>query len=211
MPSVAQSEQRAFLALEVLLDHDQVGVEAPLHEQLLKCRAGLWLIGDDHHALARRQTVGLDHRRVAFDRAQRGVGLARHDVGGRGHAGGGHHLLAERLRALQTSRCCRRAEAADARCGERRRSRRRPAAASGPTTTKSICSARVAATIVVVRRSEQASLGGDAGVARGAQQLGLLGRARERLHERVLASPAAEHEDALAPAPRPSLAVRSSQ
>ncbi len=84
----------------------------------------------DHDALAGCEPVGLDHR-GAVERSQRGARLGHgggRERGGRGHAGGLHDVLRERLRALELGRRHRRARTRRCRRGAVRR-RGRPRAA----------------------------------------------------------------------------------
>ena len=102
-----------------------------LDQQLGERCARLRLVGGDDHPLAGGQPVGLDHHRIAGDRVHPRGDVAHHRVGRRGHAGGDHHLLAERLRPLQASRRRPGPEAADAGGGERIADARPPAAPRG--------------------------------------------------------------------------------
>ena len=61
--AVAEREHGQLVAVEELLDDHGVLAEAALDEHRLERRARLGLVGGDHDALARRQAVGLDHRR----------------------------------------------------------------------------------------------------------------------------------------------------
>ncbi len=103
--AVADGEDRELRALEQLLDEHRAlevtgRVEAGLE---LHVRAA------DEDALARRETVGLDHARRTRHVEQRS----------RRHARGCHHLLREPLRALDPGRGRRRAEDGDPRVPER--------------------------------------------------------------------------------------------
>ena len=68
--AVADREQRQLVAVEELLDHHRRVAEPPRDQHLLQRRAGLRLVGGDHHALARGEAVGLDDDRVAGDRGE---------------------------------------------------------------------------------------------------------------------------------------------
>ena len=161
--------------------------------------AGLALVGGDDHALAGRQTVGLDHRRVARDRRHSCVRIGHDRVGGGRHAGGAHHLLAERLRALEPR--CRggRAKASDPggreRVGDPGHERRlRPD--HHEVDLKPARERDYRGRILRVQRGiGHLRLARDSGVARRAQDLGPLWRASQRLDQSVLARAGAEDED----------------
>ena len=116
--AVDDAEQRHLGTVQERLEqHRMPGVE-----QAGGVRPGGVAVGGHHHALARGQAVVLDHpRRVAARRAEaveRGVevGGVVDDLAGRGaHARGGHHVLGERLRALDAGGVLRRPEAGDPR------------------------------------------------------------------------------------------------
>ena len=60
--AVAQREQRGDLALQELLDHHpRAGRAEPAAQGVVDRRLGRGAVGRDHHALAGRQAVGLDH------------------------------------------------------------------------------------------------------------------------------------------------------
>ena len=129
--AVAQREQRQLVALQELLDHDGRVAEAALDQHRLQRRARLRLVLGDHHALAGRQAVGLDHRRVAGDRVEPGLDGLDDGVAAGRDAGGPMTSLAN---ALEPSS---RAAAATGRSRRRPRPRRRrrgrpPAAPPAP-------------------------------------------------------------------------------
>src|SRR5205823_4914259 len=97
--SVAEGEDRDLLSLEQLLDEDRLA-ERP---RRAKTRVELLLRVTDEDALACREPVGLQHARRTRDRQRPSCG----------HACGGHDLLGERLRALDSCRLRTRAENRD--------------------------------------------------------------------------------------------------
>ena len=196
--AVADRQHRQLVAGEELLDQHRLLAEAALDEHRLQRGPGLRLVGRDHHALARRQAVGLDHRRVAVHGGQSvRHGLDDRVVGGR-DAGRPHDLLGERLRALQAGRGGRRAEAgqprAGARVGQARHQRGLRAgdhqlhAGVGGGGGEPLDVRRVGA-------GQHHGVARDAGVAGRAQQLRRLRGARQRPHDRVLAPPGADDQD----------------
>ena len=121
-------------------------------------------------------------------------------VGGR-HAGGDHHLLAERLGALELRGRRAGAEAGDSgrgqAVGETGHERR---LGPGDDELEASCSraAATSAVDVVSGDRQRRHLGRDAGVAGRAQQPRALRRARQGVDERVLTGAPADDEDARA-------------
>ena len=196
---VADRQQRDLLAVEELLDDHPLSPEAPLHQQVVQRDARLALVGGDDHALARRQAVGLDHGRIARDRRHARVRIGHHGVGGRGDAGGAHHFLAEGLRALEPRGRRRRPEASDP-VGPERVSHPGYQWRLGTDDHEiDIESPRERdyrlGVLRVERRIGDVDLTRDPGIARTAQDLGALRRARQRLDERVLAGAAPEDQN----------------
>ena len=158
----------------------------------------LGVVGGDHHALAGREAVVLhDVRRT--ERVERGLGLlgGRADERpGRRHAGGGHHVLGERLRALQPRGLAGGSEDGDAAPahGVRHPGDQRRLGADDDQVDAQLLGqvghGRSRHRVDVVERGE----GGDARVARRGVHLGDGGVARQRPHERVLAATGADHE-----------------
>ena len=158
-------------------------------------------VGADDHALAGRQAVGLEHRRVggAGELLERLLAAAQQHVGGGRHAGLLHQLLGEGLRALQLGRRARSARRRGSPASSSASTTPATSAASGPIATRS--------TAALARRGDDRldvlgadlgqalGVGGDPGVAGRAEQLGSVGRARERPHDRVLAPAAADDQD----------------
>ncbi len=214
--AVAQREQRQLSAGQALFHHRaRVGarhiqsadpgggprVKRALHEDLPQCRQRLLGRVRHRHALARREAVRLHHHSRVRQFLHCGLALLERahmtPACGR-HPGLLHHLLGERLGALQTRRCG--ATGRRPTCPRRSSSSTRPATsgASGPTTVKWTPSRSTAATIpstssaaTSIRRASRAM----PGVAGGAQQLRFFLGARQRPHERVLAPAAADDED----------------
>ncbi len=115
--AVDETEQRHLGSVEERLQQHRVAVV----EQCGGVRAGGVTVGGDHHTLAGRQTVVLDHPGVLPGRraeaVQRGVepGRVVDDLASRGaHSGGGHHVFGERFGSLDTGGRGRRPEAGDA-------------------------------------------------------------------------------------------------
>ena len=106
MPSVRQNSETSG-PVEVLLDdHSSAGLGV--------CQRG-GAVGGDDDALARGQAVVLHHVGGAelVQRCRGLVGAGAQPGPRRRDAGGGHHVLGERLAALQPRRRLRRAEAGD--------------------------------------------------------------------------------------------------
>ena len=195
--AVAQREQRELVAVEELLDHDRDVAEPALDQHLVQRRPRLRLRGGDRDALARRQTVGLDHRRVAGDRGHARLDVAHDLVRRRGDAGGGHDLLGVRLRALEPGGGGDRAEAADAggvqRVGEPGDERR-----LGPDDDEvdpGVARRGRERGGIVRGRVERPRVAADARVAGGAQHLRRLRGAQQRPDDRVLATAGADDQD----------------
>ena len=187
--AVADRQQRQLVAVEELLDHDGRVAEPALDEHRLQRLPRLRLVGGDHDALAGGQPVGLDHRRVAGDRghARRRPTSTTAYAAGR-HARGGHHLLGERLRALQPRGRGARAEAGDA----------RRARVGEPVDQRRLGADDDEVHAVGARsdpRRDDRRVARDPRVAGRAEHLGALRGALERAHDRVLAAAAADHED----------------
>ena len=160
--------------------------------------ARLVLVARDHDALAGRQPVGLEHRGVALDRGHAVLDGLHHAVARGRDAGGRHHLLRERLRALEPGRGAARPEAAHARLAQRvgdARDERRLGAdhhevhagrGGRPREPRRVAGSAPASTTASARMP---ALPGRA------QQLGRLRRAGERAYQRVLAPTGADDED----------------
>ena len=120
--AVADREERHLGAVEELLDHD------PLAARRVGQRLGA--VGGHHDALAGGEAVVLDDVRRAqrVEGGRRLVGGGAHEGAGRRHAGRSHHVLAERLGALEPGRLAGRAVAPRCRRRGPRRRPRRPAA-----------------------------------------------------------------------------------
>jgi hypothetical protein len=195
--TIAEREQRELLALEVLLDDDRLRAEAMLDEEGFERRARRGLVGGDHDALAGGQAVGLQHRGVALDRGEPVRHRARLRPGGGRHAGLRHRLLGELLRALQPCRRGARAERGDAvlaqavgEAGDQRR-----LGADDDQIDVLVRGEPEQAVDVVGGEVDQPRVGGDAGVAGGAEQSRVLWRAGERADQRVLAPARADDEN----------------
>lgn len=113
--AVAQEEQRDLGTGQELLDQHRARGEV-----VLGVGEGFRPVGRDDDALARGQTVGLDHVRSA-ELVERGFdvgdGGGAHGAPGR-HARGIHHPLRERLRALELRRRLARSEHRHAVCAQ---------------------------------------------------------------------------------------------
>ena len=194
--AVAQREQRQLLPLEELLQHDLGLAEAPLVEVHVEGRARLALVGRDDHALARGEDVRLQDGRVR-GAGEVGGGLlavAEEDVRRGRHPAPLHQLLGVGLRALQPGRGSGRPEGGDARGRQvvdqaRHQRRLRP-----HHDEVDLALARDRDGVVVEALDP---VGGDPGVAGRRQDLGVLGTAPKRAHERVLAPAAADDQDPL--------------
>ena len=152
----------------------------------------------DHHALAGRQAVGLDHdrQRLAGDDRPAPRGVREAAVGGGGDAELGAEVLGEALRALEPGGRLGRSEDLDAAAA---RSSASPATsgASGPITTKPMSlSLQNWMTAAWSSTSSVDALGdlGDAGVAGGAVELAQQRAGRNRPRQRVLAPAGADQE-----------------
>ena len=202
--AVTQREQRELLACETLLDHGTcVLAETPREEDLLERRLRLLCVLRDGHALAGGQAVDLD------DDAARGwdaeLSHRRHRLFERGrlaparggHAGLLHRALRERLRALELRRRSGGAERRVTLLRERvdeASDERRLGTDDGEIDT--LARDRLDDPADVFDADvEQPRIARDPRVARSTQQLGALGRARKRPHDRVLAPPGADDEN----------------
>ena len=119
--AVDHAEQRHLRAVEERLEQHRV----PRVEQGRRVHAGGVAVGGHHHALARREAVVLDDpgpvARRRAESVEGGVEMSGvvDDLTGRGaHARGGHHVLGERLRALDAGGLPGRAEAGDPGCAD---------------------------------------------------------------------------------------------
>ena len=174
-------------AVQELLDHDRREAEPALDEHHLQRFQRLRLVGRDHDALPGRQPVGLDDSRVAGDRLDPVRHGLDHRVAAGRHARGGHHLLGERLRALEPRSGGARPEAGDAGgravVGQARDQRRLGADHDQVDPGE-------------VDLGDHRRVLRDPGVAGRTQHLGVLRGPVERANDRVLAAAPAHHEDA---------------
>ena len=154
-------------------------------------------VGGDRDALARRQPVGLDHRRVAGDRGHALLDVAHDLVRRRRDAGGGHDLLGERLRALEPRGGGDRAEAAHAGGGERvgEPGDERRLGPDDDEVDPGVARRGRERGGIVRGRVERPRVAADARVAGRAQHLGRLRGAQQRPDDRVLATAGADDED----------------
>ena len=199
--TVAQREQGELLAHEELLEHDLRPAEAQLGEELLYGRARGGLVGADDHALAGGQRVGLEHGRIRRTRdvVERLTPRAKHRVRGGRHPELAHQLLRIALGALDPRGGGRGPEGTHAVRGQRvhhpgdqwhlrpHRHQVHLPVAGGPDDRVHVVDAHVEALDLV---------SGDPGVAGRAHHFRLLPAAQERAHQRVLAPPGADYEDA---------------
>ncbi len=169
--------------------------------QAAACASGLVAVVGDHDPLAGGEPVVLDHvRRPELVERRGGLlrGACRPGRQRRGHAGGGHDVLGERLGALEAGRprptgrsrrCLRRARRRRPRPPAAPRARRRP----GRRRARSAS----AATAAPSSRVDGVQLGhrGDAGVARRGVQLADPRVAGQRQGQGVLAAAAADDQD----------------
>ena len=184
--------------------------------------SALWayaLVLGDHDALAGRQAVGLDHRRVGGDRRHPLLDGADDPVPGGRHPGRLHDLLGERLRALEPRRLALGPEHRDALglelVGEAR-DQRRLGSHHDQVGARLRRGSRERDRVAGVG-GEPLRLGADAGVAGRAPQLGLLRRAGQRAdqtrahgHRRRRRGPSSARRVADAPDRLQSDAMKSS-
>ena len=176
---------------------DRVVAEAPLLDHRHQRGVRLRLVLGDHHALAGREPVGLDHRGVGGDRRHPLLDRADDPVPAGRDPGRLHDLLGERLRALEPRGLALGPEHRHALglelVGEPGHERRlRPDDDEVDARLRRGGGQRHRVADVGV---EPLRLRADARVARRAQQLRLLRRAGERADDRVLAPARADDED----------------
>ena len=165
------------------------------------------LVGGDDHALARGQRVGLQHRRVggAGQVARRLLAIAEHRVPGGGHAAVAHQLLGVALRALEPRGrgAAGRTRAMPApRARPPARHQRRLGADHHQVDPPRAPRARARPRPPPPRRGTPRRRARCRRCRARQARSGFCGLRSERAHERVLAAPAADDEDARRPAPR---------
>ena len=116
--AIGQREEARFLAHEKLLDHHLAARAAEFAvEHLVERVLGLFIGLGDHHALARGQSIGLEHERriEALERAPRLFERNAAFVTRGGNIGALAQLLGEALAAFELRRLARGAEGVDPR------------------------------------------------------------------------------------------------